>query len=891
LEGKIIDNVSKEPVYGARLKVVSIDSNINLNRISDYDGNYRFDGLINGTYTLTVSMLTFQTQEYQITLNGKNELFDILLGNSQELEEVKVIGNLVTDRKTPVAVTNFSAKQISEELGSRDIPMLLNATPGVYATQSGGGDGDSRINVRGFDQRNIGVLIDGVPVNDMENGQVYWSNWFGLDAITSQLQVQRGLGATKLAMPSIGGSINIVTRGIGSKEHLMLKQEYTTGNYYRSSFTYNSSLSPRGFGIAVSASYKQADGWVQGAQSQGAFVFAKIQKKFKKHLVTLSGFMAPQSHGQRSFFQPIQYWDSAYAVRLGIPLDSSIALDRGVTFNQHWGYRTGPNGDKYIQNERRNYYNKPQITLKDFWQINNKFSLSTMAYMSIGNGGGTRANISGNVVYDSTGQVNWDAMVRGNQVFSFFGTDYPNVDKAYSPVLYKSSNILLSSVNNHIWYGFLPQFSYTYSKDLSFSGGLDFRYYKGSHYQEVTDLLGGDYFINSTDQNSRTNMKFVGDKIALNSFNNHRDALVKWGGAFGQVEYTLKRWTMFLNVSGIMNGYKGIDYFQKKELTIGDTTLLIGANDTVSYQGSNYTSKSEGIKYNQTEWKYIPGYTFKAGASYELTEYSTVFGNLGYLSRTPLFSNVINSNDNKLFDNFNNEIIQAIELGYKYSNSKFGFNVNGYYTNWKNKPIPFGVSVVNPNDPTENISVNIPGMDAIHYGGEIDLAYKLNKFHSFEGMLSIGDWTWNSSQTVTVTDFNYNFTFDAKGVHVGDAAQSALALGYRLEPIKNLFFKAQFQYFGRYFADFSPFNLKGANAGRESWIMPNYGLLNFYAGYRLTLKKLNWLFNGSIINALNYTYISDARPIQGANNAFEAGGAQVFFGQGFRFNLSLGLEF
>ena len=98
-----------------------------------------------------------------------------------------------------------------------NLPIILNSKPGVHATQQGGGDGDSRISIRGFDQRNIGVMIDGVPVNDMENGAVYWSNWFGLDAITEQIQIQRGLGATKLAMPSVGGTMNIITDNTGGK--------------------------------------------------------------------------------------------------------------------------------------------------------------------------------------------------------------------------------------------------------------------------------------------------------------------------------------------------------------------------------------------------------------------------------------------------------------------------------------------------------------------------------------------------------------------------------------------------------------------------------------------------------------------------------------------------
>jgi hypothetical protein len=75
----------------------------------------------------------------------------------------------------------------------------------------GGGDGDARVSIRGFNSQNVQVLIDGIPMNDMFNGRVFWSNWFGLDNLTSGVQVQRGLGASKLSIPAIGGTMNILT--------------------------------------------------------------------------------------------------------------------------------------------------------------------------------------------------------------------------------------------------------------------------------------------------------------------------------------------------------------------------------------------------------------------------------------------------------------------------------------------------------------------------------------------------------------------------------------------------------------------------------------------------------------------------------------------------------
>jgi iron complex outermembrane receptor protein len=252
LIGSITDNVTKQPVVGAKITLTEKNNTNPKRALTNNEGIYEIPNIPYGTYSMMVTILSFDTIQMTVRIDKPTVKQDIVLGGSQELEEVKVIGNLVKEGNVPVAVTKISLQKITEELASRDLPMLLNGTAGVYATQTGGGDGDARISVRGFDQRNVGVLIDGVPVNDMENGSVYWSNWFGLDAITAQMQVQRGLGATKIAMPSIGGTINILTSGIGSKKGGSLKQEYGTGNMLRTTFAYNSGMSKKGWGFTVS---------------------------------------------------------------------------------------------------------------------------------------------------------------------------------------------------------------------------------------------------------------------------------------------------------------------------------------------------------------------------------------------------------------------------------------------------------------------------------------------------------------------------------------------------------------------------------------------------------------------------------------------------------------
>lgn len=892
VSGVIAEGASGQTVGGAKIEVKSRNTGTVVNRLlSEGNGSYSIQNLPYGDYRITVTMISFDTIIRDFKLNRGDLVLNINMAGSLEFDEVKVIGNIVKDGPVPIAVTKISTQKIQEELGSRDLPMLLNGTAGVYATQSGGGDGDARINVRGFDQRNVGVMIDGVPVNDMENGWVYWSNWFGLDAITSTMQVQRGLGATKIAMPSIGGTINILTQGIGNKKGGSLKQEYGTGNMMRTTASYNTGILKGGWGLTAALSYKQATGWVEGTPSQGFFGYLKVSKQFDQHLLTLSAFAAPQQHGQRSFRQPIQYWSEEEARNNGVTIDTNaIFSDMGLRYNQHWGYRT-VNGKEEVVSERLNYYNKPQFTLKDFWKVSKKLSISNLAYASIGRGGGTALFNSSAIIRDSNNLIDWDTMTYFNQYNPLFGT--PNIDPQYSSTEIKSSQILLSSVNNHFWVGYLGQVNYEVKKGFEFSAGLDARYYRGSHYQEVKDLLGGDYYIDLSDKNAASPMKRVGDKIAKNLFNANRDGLVSWFGAFSQVSYESKTVSAFVNITGIGNGYQGIDYFQKRELNLGDTILQFGYGDTITYNGQTYHSYSEGVDYVKTPWKFIPGFTFKEGVCVKLSEFSSVFLNVGYLNRTPMFSNVIDNNYNKFFGVINNEKILAIEQGFSYASRTFGVNINAYVTNWKNKPFPYGVQVPDPNDPTEFIRVNINGMDAIHMGGEIDVAWEIHKKVSAEFMFSMGDWYWNSSKTIVIPQYDsLEYTFNAEGVGVGDAAQTALSATVRYEPIKNLYFKGQFQYFDRYFSDFNPFSLQGVNGGRQSWIMPSYSLVNFYAGYRFKIGEDALNLSANVINLLNTVFISDATNNNNGNNQnFDATSASVMFGQGLRFNVSLSYQF
>src|SRR6056297_1845743 len=297
------------------------------------------------------------------------------------LEEVKIVSSFAKDRETPVAISTIKPDLIQEKLGTQEFPEILKSTPSIYATKQGGGYGDSRINLRGFDSNNIGVLINGVPVNGQENGKVYWSNWAGLSDVTQTMQVQRGLGASKLAISSVGGTINIITKTTDVKAGGSIYYGIGNDGYNKRSFTVSTGLLDNGWAVTASGSQTYGDGYVKGTNFEGWSYFLNVSKRVNDdHHLSFTAFGAPQWHNQRSNLHYIEDYRNH---------------EDGIKFNSDWGIRKG---EIYNTAYAYNYYHKPQMSLNHYWTINDKTTLSTAAYASIAKGGGRRAHGNSHLV-------------------------------------------------------------------------------------------------------------------------------------------------------------------------------------------------------------------------------------------------------------------------------------------------------------------------------------------------------------------------------------------------------------------------------------------------------------------------------------------------------------
>ncbi|MGL4853506.1 MAG: carboxypeptidase-like regulatory domain-containing protein, partial [Phocaeicola sp.] len=213
VKGKVVDAENKEPLIGATVSV----SGTTQGTVTDIDGAFVLQ-VATGKNSIEIKYLGYQDKEVRISQKGRVDLGDIeMRSDSKMLGDVIITSSVAVARKTPVAASTVSLASIQEKLGNQEFPEILKSTPGVYATKQGGGYGDSKINMRGFQSANVAVMLNGIPMNDMEWGGIYWSNFTGLGDVTRSMQTQRGLGASKVSAPSVGGSINIITNSYEQK--------------------------------------------------------------------------------------------------------------------------------------------------------------------------------------------------------------------------------------------------------------------------------------------------------------------------------------------------------------------------------------------------------------------------------------------------------------------------------------------------------------------------------------------------------------------------------------------------------------------------------------------------------------------------------------------------
>ncbi|MCD8166297.1 MAG: carboxypeptidase-like regulatory domain-containing protein, partial [Bacteroides sp.] len=538
ITGTVVDADNDEPLIGASVVI----SGTTQGTVTDLDGNFTIT-TSSTNVTLQITYIGYKDLDYKVSRFGNVGVIK-LQADALLLRDVIVTSSVAVVRKTPVAVSTLDPAFIEENLGTQEFPELLKSTPGVYTIKNGGGYGDSEIMMRGFKSENLAVMINGVPVNDMEWGGVYWSNWAGLSDVTRSMQTQRGLGASKVSGPSVGGSINIVTRSIDAQKGGTVSYTMGENGENKILFSVSTGLNDKGWALTLLGGRNWGDGYIQGTEFDGYTYFVNIAKRINdNHQLSFTGFGNSQIHDQRSAYDglSIQGWQEV-----------AKWMPDGQQYRYNPTYGFGKNAERKTAN--KNKYHKPQLSLNHIWEIDATSSLSTALYVSIGDGWGHRGEYN-----DSSLSSAWYGASNG-----VLNTEFRNADgtMAYDKMQDineqsdSGSKLVLSrNKNQHKWYGLLSTYTKQLNDNFNFYAGIDGRYYIGTHTAEITDLMNGDYYmdtryrVNVSAENNKAaaNPDFMYEKLTIGDVvYRDYDGHVLQGGVFGQLEYEFDKLNTFV---------------------------------------------------------------------------------------------------------------------------------------------------------------------------------------------------------------------------------------------------------------------------------------------------------------------------------------------------------
>ena len=792
------------------------------------------------------------------------------------LEEVVVSSRVIDvakERETPIAVSTISGQDVLLKTGNLEFPEVMNKTPGVYATKQGGGYGDSRISLRGFDQRNTSFLINGQPVNDMENGWVYWSNWQGLTDVTSGIQIQRGLGATSLAVPSVGGTVSIFTKSAEKAKGGSLTQMVGNDGYIKTTAVVNTGVNDKGWSSSFLLTKWSGNGYIYNTSGAGWTYFAAVgyTPEGSAHSLNFSFLGAGQWHHQRDVWVSIRDYQNF----------GEDGIDR------RWNTNGGTlNGEEY--NLRRNFYNKPLATLNWDWDISDNVQLNTSLYGSAGRGGGTgprgrnyyessidmlpfRKDLTehylenGKGTRNADGTINYDAVVTHN-------SQYPvgsHNDKDYA------RNVLVrrASMNSHNWIGAISKLNIQSGK-MRYSLGIDIRDYTGYHYRAMNDLLGLQQYASTGNQYLPTQLYDSSDLVTAKPFRGtnigddeakiayYNIGYVKWAGVNGLIEYAGDNLTAVLQ-AGLSN-----QQFQREDrFVVFDNPISDKANLTGGY--------------------------LKGGVNYNFNAKSNIFANVGFIDRQPLFDAVFPNYQNDINPDLQNERIESFEIGYGYIGDKLRLNINAYNTNWGNRFVSRSLS----NQQGVDGFAQFRNIDVTHKGIEAEATYRVGST-KLRGMLSIGDWTYDKDFEAELFDENQQSIgtgkLYTKGAKVGDAAQFVALIGLDQNLGSSLKVDLDYRFVDGLYADYSITDSAFTNPDNKGALqLPSYGVVDLGATF---YAKNGWSLRGNINNLLDATYIAEsnsnihAEPGATTWNGIDVRNS-VWFGFGRTWNVSLKYKF
>lgn len=658
------------------------------------------------------------------------------------LDEIKISASFLPERHSPLRLKSISQSEIMGRSAAKTYPELIGSIPGVFATSESGSYGDAKINIRGFKQENISVMLNGIPISGLTTGNMYWNNWAGLSDATTAIQVQKGPGASMLSDNSMGGTINILTTTPGDREQFSASASFTDYGLRKYKATYGTGLLKGGWAGSLSLSFVEGKSFIQVSDVNSWAYLLNISKKMgtkQSLLITLLG--SPERHKQRSS-----------------RLSAQEVKEFGTSYNKNWGYYNGK-----PRTISENFYHKPYLTIHHFYNISEKTLLNTALYLSTGDGGGRWSETKGSRVADiqKEGYIDWERVISTNR----------------NPQTGESERVLTNYLAGHLQTGLKISLNTKSGNKLSLENGLHYQYYTTWEKEVITDLLGGDYWYEEYGSNP---YKTVGSEIRIN------------GGKI-QSHTTLYSMATFDS--------KGRGSTSPGNINLKAGISLMG-NNIQRYDKYNYPVDPYSKKVFGKGFSFKTGALIKLSASQSAYLNGAIYSRIPY---PDVYFSSWNNNITKGVRNENNFLAEAgYRITGRYFSAELTAYL-AYWKNKSLISNPYVVPESGLNRyMVSGLDALHRGLELdFEINPSARIAFK--GFASLAAWNWKNDVTATIHDNYTgevITSLNIY----THGLPVGDAPQNQFWLSATYKPLRSVSINADFGYYDRFFADFEPQN-------------------------------------------------------------------------------------
>ncbi|PLX10561.1 MAG: hypothetical protein C0598_10155, partial [Marinilabiliales bacterium] len=778
ISGRLIDAQTKHPLQNVNITL----NNQSEGSISSNDGTFILSTEESNAF-INFTNIGYKAKQIHLPNIKKDiSLGDVLLeAQPYSLDEITINAGLRNEKDIPISISSVNSRTIKNNLSNRPLPLITQTVPGIFTVRDGGGSGDAKLSIRGFQQESVSLLLNGIPINGEENGLVYWSNWLGLSNSAAEIQIQKGPGLANASVNSIGGSINIITQNAEKEKSGSIGMTITDYGNINNTVSLNSGILKNGWNTSLMLGYGTGPGYVDATYVNSWSYFFTAAKQFnKKHKLSITLIGAPQHHGQRT-----------------IKLSNEEVEKKGLKFNKDWGGIDGK-----IKNASENFYHKPFLSINHEYKMNDKNIFSTSAYIALGSGGGKWSesfNYAPSIFSyrTSSDQIDWNTIYDNNANHEgTYTLDNGETVSGYS------MNVQTSYLASHIQTGLIANFEHQINSSLKFQSGIHYRYFNSFLREEIEDLMGGNFYIEDYSWSlagvaGRNQIKTVGDIIKVDN-----NSIINFANAYAQLLFDNNIFNAHLSVNANNNWYQRIDRF-------------------------NY------LQDNKSELVSIPGINIRSGVLYKINENNSVFVNAAYISRAPYFKFVFGNYTNVVVKDLENEKVQSFEAGYEVDWRIINAKFSGYYIGRQNVSL-LSNEYVQLEDASQTRAM-INGLDAIHKGIEVELSLNISRNLRAGGWFSMGDFKWKNNVNAKLLNDN-NVVVDtinvfAEGLNIGGTARNQLGLFADINILRSIFLRFEYQYYSGVYSNFDPTSRNIANDIQQPYEFPAYGVLNTYLTY------------------------------------------------------------